>query len=242
MFGRILAFRTPLATAALVAATAAAGLAPATARAQSSVTVDFNTLVDTTGGIIGARAVDNCYTESGFTFTAVNVACGTANTFVAASAANPPAFIGSPALYINDPTTHQVAITQANGGLFGIQSIVLGPFFGVGGTVGATGLLANGMTVSQSFTVADASMFAQQPSQLYTFNSMFTGLTSVRLDIMQNDGNAYLNFDDLTFTSAAATAVPEPTTVALLAGGLFGVGMLARTRGSRRRAASAPLA
>jgi hypothetical protein len=237
MFGRIPAFRPALAAAALVAA---AGLAPAAARAQSPVTVNFNSLTDTTGGVAQARYVDNCYTESGFTFTGGSLSCSAKNTFVEAFPGNVSASTGQQSLYINDPTISSVNITRAGGGLFSMQSLALGPFVGLGGTVGVTGFLSNGGTVFQQFMVADASAFALQPLTLYTLNSSFAGMTSVRLDIAQPDGNAYLNFDDLTFTPAAT--VPEPTTVALLAGGLFGVGVLARSRGSRRRAASAPLA
>lgn len=236
MFGRIPAFRTTLAAAAFVAA---ASVAPAAARAQSPVTVNFNALVDTANA--GVRQVDNCYTESGFTFTAVGLSCGTANTFAAAFPANRSAATGQTSLYLNSPATNMVDLTRVGGGQFGIQSIALAPFVGLGGTIGFTGYFANGLSTFQQFTVADASAFRLQPLTAFTFNSAFTGLTSLRMTIAQPDGNAYLNFDNLALTPAA-TAVPEPTTVALLAGGLFGVGMLARTRGSRRRAASAPIA
>lgn len=239
MFGfRLTALRTPLATAALLGAAAAATTAPAAARAQAPITVNFNGLVDTAAA--GVRYVGNCYTESGLTFTAVGAGCGAsgAYAFAVAFPANPPAYIGSPALYLNDPVATQIAITRANGGLFSMQSIVLAPFIGQGGTVGFTGFLANGTSVFQSFSVPDGPLYSFQPSQLYTFSSAFVGLTSLRMDPVQMpSGDPYINFDDVTYVAAAST-VPEPMTVVLLGGGLLGLGMVARTRGSRRRAAS----
>lgn len=235
MFGRP-AVRFTLTAAALVAAAAAA---PAAARAQSPVTVNFNGLVDT--AMAGVRQVDNCYTESGFTFRAVGLGCGATNTFAAAFPANIAAATGQTSLYLNDPSTNLVDVTRVGGGQFGVQSIALAPFVGLGGSVTFTGFLASGMQTVQTFTVGNASMFALQPLTTFAFNGTFTGMTSLRMAITQPDGNAYLNFDNVVLTPAA-TAVPEPATLALLAGGLLGVGALARSRGPRRRGASAPLA
>ncbi|GJG85326.1 hypothetical protein tb265_05070 [Gemmatimonadetes bacterium T265] len=233
---RYLAFRPSLARAALLAAgVAASGAAAAPARAQSPVTVNFNTLVDTAGA--GIRYVDNCYTESGFTFTAVGVACGTQASFATGGPTSPPLWTGSPSLFLNDPVATQVDFTRADGGTFSINSIALAPYFGSGATVSFVGVLQGGISVDQAFTVAAGSQFANNPTQVFTFDGAFTNLTSVRMTAVDMYNEPIVMFDDVMFTTAATT-VPEPTTVVLLAGGLFGVGMLARTRGARRRAAS----
>ena len=83
---RTLAPRRPLFAAALFGTLGACGLGAAVAPARAqSVTVNFNSLnaTDSTGILY----VNNCYTESGFTFTAANSAgalgCSTANAFAA---------------------------------------------------------------------------------------------------------------------------------------------------------------
>ena len=83
MFRTLVPRRRVVASALLGTAlgTLALGAAAAPARAQSSVSVNFNALNATDG--TGIVYTNNCYTESGFTFTAAGIACGTPNTFAA---------------------------------------------------------------------------------------------------------------------------------------------------------------
>lgn len=234
---KALAPRRPLAAAALFGALGGLSgltMTATTARAQSPVTVNFNSLSTSAD----YNFVDNCYQESGFQVTAVGLACGMAgaNAFAAYGPTAGSAWTGSAALFLNDPTATLVDFGRVGGGLFSIQSIGFSPFDGpgpLGGgntTVTFIGSLLGGSTVMQTFNVSAMTAGLQT----FTFDGSFTGLTSLRMSALDAYGDPTVQFDDLVVTPSAST-VPEPTTVALLAGGLLAIGGVAR----RRRATQA---
>ncbi len=229
--------RRPLAAAALLGTLGGFGLLSVTAapaRAQAPVTVNFNSLTPSGGSDYGY--VNNCYQESGFQVTAVGLACGAqgANAFATVFSSAGPAYTGSPALFLNDPTATLVDFTRVGGETFAMQSVGLSPFGGPGSfgggatTVTFIGSLFSGSTVMQTFNVS--AMLAGL--QTFSFSSAFTGLTSVRMSALDAYNEPIVQFDNLVFAPSAST-VPEPTTVALLGGGLLAIGAAAR----RRRAA-----
>ncbi|HEY0780566.1 MAG TPA: PEP-CTERM sorting domain-containing protein [Gemmatirosa sp.] len=227
---RTLAPRRRAAASALVGAvlgTLALGAAAAPAHAQSAVTLDFNSLQVTDGS--GIRYVDNCYQESGFVITAVGVGCGTAGSFATASADDPVLWTGSPSLFFNDPTATVVSLASVSGSPFSMQSIDFAPFLGAGGDVMLTGFLTGGGTVTQTCTVAAGSPFASPALSTCSLGSAFVGLSSVQLAGMNAFGEPIVEFDNV-----ALTATPEPTTVALFAAGLLGLGAAARRRRQAR--------
>lgn len=224
---RTLAPRRPLVAAALFGTLAACGLAAAPARAQSTTTVNFNSLNATDG--TGALLVNNCYTESGFSFTGTGVACGTPGTFVAYGP--DAAFINSaltnPALSLNNGAT-SIDISRA-GGAFGFSSLQLGTFDMANANVSFLGTLIGGSTASATCPTVSA-----MAASLVTCNlSAFAGMsfTSVRMTSTNTFNEPYVLMDNLVFTpSAAGTTVPEPATVALVGLGLAAVGAAARRR------------
>lgn len=233
---RILAPRRPLVAAVLFGTFGVCGLAAAAApaRAQSSVTVNFDTLTVTDGS--GVRYVDNCYRESGFLVAAVGLRCGTASTFATAGADDPQLWTGSPALFLNDATASTVRFSRVDDGLFSMQSIGLASFLNGAGTVMLTGYLMDGGTVAQTCNVpaGDPNPFAlQQPIAACTLGSMFSGLTSVEMTASDTFGEPIAEFDNLVFTPSASTTTPEPATVALVGGGLLAVAAAARRRRAR---------
>lgn len=127
-------------------------------------------------------------------------------------------FTGSTAL-MNDNDAGLTQLTQIGGGLFSLSSITLA-VAAPGITdenVGVTfvGTLANGSSVSQTFSVADGA------AQVFAFDSSFTNLASVR---WTNDA-MYHQFDNIN-----VAAVPEPESYAMLLAGLGLVGAVARRR------------
>jgi hypothetical protein len=209
------------ALAAGVAVLALAG-APA-ARAQTPVTLTFNSLTDVDGS--GVRNVNNCYVESGIRVTVLGVACGTEAALATWTPDSPLFYTGSPALFNNLGPSVEFAVVS--GAAFSFQSIGLAPLlggFGNPATVMFTGFMMGGGTVMQTVQVPGATT-ALTP---YTFTN-FTNLSSLRMTVTSPSFEPYVQFDNV-----GLNVVPEPATVALFGAGLLGAGALARRR---RRAA-----
>ncbi|HEY0777836.1 MAG TPA: PEP-CTERM sorting domain-containing protein [Gemmatirosa sp.] len=215
---RILARPRPLVSSALLGMLAALSATAPAARAQAPVTVNFNSLVDTAG--VGVRYVDNCYQESGFQVTAVGVACGTPYSFATGGPTETAIWTGSPALFLNDPTATEVDFGRVGGGSFSMQSIDFASFYGADEAITLVGSLAGGGTVMQTFSFLGTA----SGLQTLTLNG-FAGLTSVRVTALDSFREPIVLFDNI-----AVTATPEPATIALVAGGLLGLGTAARRR------------
>ena len=213
---------------ALLLALALAALAAPPARAQP-VTLDFNGLTAVDGS--GIRLVDNCYTESGFRVSLSTMPCGAPAALGTWTPDNDLYYTGTPALYNNFEGALDVAATS--GRVFSLHSIGLASFLGALGnptTVRFTGFRAGGGVLTRSVDVPGGDFFTPAALTSFAFGD-WDGLQSLRLTVTSPDVEPYVQLDDV-----ALTAAPEPATALLLAGGLLGVGAVARRRGARRDA------
>jgi hypothetical protein len=118
-----------------------------------------------------------------------------------------------------------ITMTPVGGGTFSLGSFDgADGLFGVGGrTIQVTGSLSGGGTVVQSFfTVAD--LFTS-----YSLSGAFVDLVSVEFRGF-GPGDDMMALDNI---NTEASAVPEPTTMALLGAGLAALGHRRRRRGAR---------
>jgi hypothetical protein len=201
------------------------------ARAQSTTTITFNALTESSPGA-GTRYVGNCYAESGFLFTLVGLPCtgnASQNAFVAGSA-NSPLFGGgsSPSLLLNSGDASVISVTRGDGAFFNFIGISLAPFGGAATTVVFSGL-RGATVVSRTVTVAgDLAGF-----QSFSFADFFNGVSSVEITASNEFGEPLVKFDDVTATSVAVGVVPEPSAAVLLATGVLGLGFVVLRRRTR---------
>ena len=215
---------------AVLASTLLLTLAVAVPAHAQVTTVTFNTLTESSPGS-GTRFIGNCYAESGFLFTAVGLPCtgaSAANVFVAGSA-NSPFFGGgtSPSLLLNSSDASVIQVTRMDGAFFNFTGIALAPFGGAATTVVFTGMRGTTL-LSRTVTLTGT----QSGFQTFTFEGFFNGVSSIRIAASNEFGEPLVKFDDFA-TSAVAGVVPEPSSVVLLATGLFGVGVVVIRRRSR---------
>jgi len=168
----------------------------------------------------GTLSIFNPYNSQGFTLTSssggfVFNSPDTGNGSPQTPGSN-PFYAGANGLAAFAPAT--VTLTQTSGDSFSLLSIDLARNFAFDPppTVTFTGILAGGGTVSETLTVSTSS----PPLTFQTFDlAGFTGLTSVSWDQgsqgIHQFGNIHL--------SATSTAVPEPSSLVLLASGGIGV-------------------
>lgn len=218
-----------LAAATLVAAVVPAAQADAQ---QGPVTVTFDSFrftgpADADPGVV---RIPNCYTENGLTFTAVGIGCGPVPAFEPGVLATyTPAngsYTGSPALWNN--LTEAIAITGTPG--FSLFSLDLAPISLVPpgtpdfGSLQVTfmGMMVGGMNLTQRFDLALNATTLQR----VTLNG-FTNLQSATISFGGPDFSAQID-------NISANVVPEPSTYALMATGLFALGTLARRRRTAR--------
>lgn len=202
---------------AIAAACLIAGVMAGAADSHAGYVIDFETLAHNDDQIAdhGATYLDNGYL---FTNTATEANSGYAPSF-ATLGSQVYGYSGSTAL-INNNYTGQTVLARTNGGTFNLAAITLATLYPMDApdntpvTVQFNGHLANGNTVTQSFTVQGD--FA---AQSFTFGSDFSNLVSV--DWLQ-DAYAY------QFDNVDVTATPVPAAAWLLGSGLLGLAGLRR--------------
>jgi hypothetical protein len=168
------------------------------------------------------------YTEAGFTFTSVNNP-GDAFAFASAQQNNLAYYAGSAGLAVNNFNDFG-RLTAAGGAAFSLTSIDLSHFMrgsnGVPVVVTFTGNYVGGGTTVQSFTVTIFGF------QTFNFDPSFTNLSSVEFG--PTSARPFYQFDNVV-VNQSLTAVPEPTTMALLGAGLVGVAAKVRRRSAKAR-------
>ncbi len=202
----------------LVVAVAALSISVSAAQlGAQAATLNFNTLTEVPPGS-GIRFVNNCYQESAFVLIAVGVSCTgptAANAFLANSA-NSPSFggNGTPSLLLNTPDASEIDLRRVDGGTFAISSIGLSGVLAASQTSVLFTGFGSGAPIMQTFMVG--AMYAD-----FMFGSQFTNLTSVRITARNEFDEPLVNFDNIQLVRISpAVVVPEPSSLALVFGGL----------------------
>jgi len=204
--------------AAMTLGLASSMIAPASARAQATTTVTFNTQMESSPGS-GTRFIGNCYAESGFLFTAVGLPCTgatAANAFLAAGPNSPLLGGGAtPSLLLNSPIASLISVGRQDGESFTFSSIRLSPFDAATTTVVFTGFRAGG-NVSRRFVLAAK----HDGFQTFNFSDLFVGVTSVQIAATNEFGEPLVKLDDFTAVSTVGV-IPEPASILLFGAGAF---------------------
>jgi len=157
------------------------------------------------------------------------------------------AFAGSKALFVNTFESSITTLVRGDGGAFGITSVKLANILGDirGGPISFLGTQTDGTVVSQLFTVP---INNTPVLNLFTFSTAFARVTSLQwttgssdalctstnnTGICVNGGRANVQLDDFTLNTTAqdrTSTVPEPSTYALMAAGLLGIGLVRKRR------------
>lgn len=182
--------------------------------------------------------VPQCYVTAGFVLRYLGPqtpACGERSALAFRDLADlPPGNM----VFTNSAFT-TTEFTRVDGRPFDLRSLDVVQFgvYSFGGSLRAldvVGVLAGGGTVTQRLTIGPPNSTPPFPRSLRSFqlSGSFTGLSALRIvEDVPGQGGVY-GFDNLAFT-VGPTVVPEPTTLALAAGGLALLGGMAARRRAR---------